>query len=296
VDPVRASRWAAVSVLALAVAGCGQVVPGTPAPDPGAARQAADEMLKQGMDALGKYVQESVEFRGTLYRYATVNDNQSGEEVNVSSLGDPPARITKIRVPAHDGYDYDIFHPAKSTLDYVRLGPQYAKLEPTKWLSMPTFSASGFSCAVPGLQTLCKLSAAIDATAKAGPSGLTTTASRLADGGTEVRTAVTLKSFLDATVIPIPDDVANNIQPDMMGALIPTQLVLNSDGTLQKIEVTGEVAGHSGGKMKLQVGYEAKGRPGQEDFPPIPQAAELTALPDKATVDNFWAQLRQIRY
>ena len=100
---------------------------------------------------------------------------------------------------------------------------------------------------------------------------------------------------MDAAVVPIPTEIANQISPDMMGALIPTQLLLNSDGTLQKVEVNGEIPGKSG-TVKIQVGYEDKGRATGADFPPTPQPAEVTALPDKAAADDFWARFGQVHF
>ncbi|MEV4317570.1 hypothetical protein [Actinocrispum sp. NPDC049592] len=288
------TRWLLVPLAALGLAACGQAVSGSPAPNPEAARQAADRTLDQGVAAMGKYVQTSANFRGTVFRYATIDDKGSGSEVEVSRMGQPAAVMTKIHSTSHSGFDYDVFHPAGSALDYVRLGPGYAKLAPTKWVSMAAFSASDFSCAMPGLQTLCKLTDTIDATRKAAPPGLSTETRRLDDGGTDIETSITLKAFLDATVIPIPADITTRIDPDMTGKLIPVRLTLNSDGTFRRIEVNGAVLGKAG-KVQLQVGYETKGPSASDDYPPVPQPAEVTALPDKAAVDDFWARLGQIR-
>jgi hypothetical protein len=245
------------------------------------------------MRTLGKYVTSAENFRGTVFRYIKFTGNSTTGEIDVSRYGQPPAIITKIRSPDHPDYNYDLYHPAGNALDYVRLGSGYAVLAPTKWVSMPTSTSSEFACATPGLQTVCKLTNAIEATGKAAPPGLTKSAGRLDDGAIESRTQITLKAFLDATVISIPADITSRIEPAMMGALIPVRILANTDGTLRKIELNGEVPG-STGKMQIQIGYEAKGPSGPEDFPPLPRPAEVTALSDKAAADEFRTRMLQI--
>lgn len=291
---MRRTRWALLPVAALLVAACGQAVQGVPTPDQQVATQAGHVALDKGMAAIATYLKKP-EFRSTAYRYTTLDGNLTGEEIDTSHRGRPDAsQIARIRAAGHDGFDYDIFHPAKNTQDFVRLGTGYAKLAPTKWVSMPTFSAS-FTCAMPGSQTLCKLADTISATTKAAPPGLTMSASRLPDGGTDLTTAVTLKAFLDNAVIPVPTRIANRINPDSTGTLLPAHFVLNSDGTLRKVEFNGEVAVKAG-TLRIQVGFEDKGAPSDEDIPLAPQPAEVTTLPDRTAANDFWTRFQQVSY
>jgi hypothetical protein len=143
-------------------------------------------------------------------------------------------------------------------------------------------------------QTICKLSDANEATVTSAPPGFSKTAARLDDGATEARAAVSIKAFLDATIIAIPADITSKVEPAMMDKLIPVSIVLNRDSTLRKIELVGEAPGASG-NMRIQIGYEPKGPSGPDDFPPAPAAAEVTALPDKAAADDFRVKLAQVR-
>jgi hypothetical protein len=288
------TRWILAPVVALALAGCGQTVPGVPAVNADAARQAADRMFQQSIDALGKYVTSAENFRGTLFRYVTLKGKSTSGEVDVSQYGNPSSLIAKFHATDHPDYRYDTFHPAGNALDFVQLGPGYASLAPTKWVSMPTTTSSGYVCAVPGLQTLCKMSEALDATSKAAPAGLEKSASRMPDGGFEAQTSITLKAFLDKTLISIPADIMALVDPAMTGRLIPLRIQINSDGTLRKIEINGEVPGQNG-KMQIQLGYDAKGPSEPGDFPPVPQPAEITALPDRAAANEFQVKLGQVR-
>lgn len=279
---------------ALLVTGCGQTVPGAPAPDEAAVAQAGDRLFDQAMTALKTYLTSAKNFRGTVFRYVEFKGHKSSGEVDISRHGDPGALISRFRATNGPGYHYDTYQPAGSESAYVSLGPGYAHLAPTKWVSMPASPPSGYVCAVPGKQTICKLSDAIEATAGKRAARVRKTASRLDDGATEVRAAVSVKAFLDATIIAIPADITSKVEPAMMDKLIPVSIVLNRDSTLRKIELIGEAPGPSG-TMRIQIGYEPKGPSGPDDFPPFPAAAEVTALPDKAAADDFRVKLAQVR-
>ncbi|SMC89485.1 hypothetical protein [Kibdelosporangium aridum] len=287
---MRVTRLALAAVAL--VAGCGQSVAGSPVANPADAKAAGERLYNQGVSAIQTYVKDATDFRGTVYRYGVIKDKRSGSEVNVSMRGDPPALITKIKSTSHPGFDYDLYRPADGDREYIRLGPGYAKLAPTPWVSGPANPVSGFACAISGLQTLCKLVDAMDQSTKGG--GVSPQGTRLADGGTEVRTGITLKAFIDNSVIPIPADITALVEPEMMGRTFPTKIVVNADGTLRTVEVKGEVPG-KGGKVQLEVGYEARGRSAADDFPPLPAADQTTALADKAASDDFWARLGALR-
>lgn len=276
----------------LLTAGCGQSVTGTPAPDPEGARKATERLYADSVKAMNTYVTDAGDFRGTVYRYAKIKDKSSGSEVNVSRRGSPPALVTRIKSTSNPGYEYDIHRPADGPAEYVRLGPGYAKLAPTPWVSGPAKPVADFHCAVAGLQTLCKLGSALDQSGHGGkvrPEG-----ARLDDGGTELRTGITLKAFVDNSVIPIPTDITAKIEPEMMDRVFPAKIVVNADGTLRKVEVKGEATG-KGGSVQLEVGYEARGRSAADDFPPLPRPGEVTVLPDQAASDDFWARLGAVR-
>ncbi|RSM67408.1 hypothetical protein DMH04_49050 [Kibdelosporangium aridum] len=287
---MRVTRLALAAVAL--VAGCGQAVTGSPVPNPKDLKVAGERFYNVGLDSVRTYIKDATDFRGTVYRYGAIKDKRSGSEVSVSMRGTPPALITKIKSTSHPGFDYDLYRPADGDRGYIKLGPGYAKLAPTPWVSEPASPVSGYGCAISGLQTLCKLIDAMEQTAKGGvaaPEG-----SKGADGATEVRTGITLKAFIDNSVIPIPADVTALVEPEMMGKVFPTKIIVNADGTLRKVEVKGEVPGKDG-KVQLEVGYEARGRSAADDFPPLPAAGETTALPDKAASDDFWARLGATR-
>ncbi|MCE7005783.1 hypothetical protein LWC34_23565 [Kibdelosporangium philippinense] len=281
-----------VVVTAVLVAGCGQAVTGSPLANPADAKAAGQRLYNASVDAVKKYIKDATDFRGTVYRYGVIKDKRSGSEVNVSMRGTPPALITKIKSTSHPGFDYDLFRPADGDRQYIRLGPGYAKLAPTSWVSELARPVSGFSCAIAGLQTLCKLLDAMDQTAKGNPSDPQSVG--LDDGATELRTGISLKAFIDNSVIPIPSDITATVDAQTMGRIFPTKIVVNADGTLRKVEVKGEAPGKDG-KIQLEVGYEARGRSASDDFPPLPAADQTTALADEAASNDFWARLGAIR-
>ncbi|CAM4188773.1 hypothetical protein KIPE111705_44260 [Kibdelosporangium persicum] len=288
-----------LTIVALAVSllatGCGQAVEGTPVASPDDERKAGNKAYETALGVMRQYVKDAKDFRGSLFFYAAVNERKSGSDVEIARKGDPPALVSRRKSKTPPGFDYDVYQPAGDPLEYVRLGPKYVpQIVPTQWASMPAVPYSGFPCAITGIQTLCKIMDALDTTTEAAPPGLGRAAVRLNDGATEVRTEITLKSFVDNSVITIPADVVALIEPDMMGRLIPVKIVVNADGTLRKAEVRGEVAGR-GGKVQVEVGYEARGPAEASDFPPLPAPAEVTALPDKTARDEFWTKMANAR-
>ncbi|ONI73366.1 hypothetical protein ALI144C_46535 [Actinosynnema sp. ALI-1.44] len=289
---MRATALALVTLLL--TAGCGQSVTGVPTPNPEAARQAAADVYSTSVRAIEKYVDETRDFRGTIFFYAAVNERKSGSDVDVAMRGTPPALLTKSRSKTPPGYDYDIYHPSGDPLEYVRLGKAYTSIAPTEWVSM---SASGtdLDCAIVGLQTLCKIVAALGATDKASPPGRNTTGMRLPDGRTELRTEITLKTVVDNQVINFPADVVALIEPAMMNRLVAVNIVLNSDRTLLKAEVKGEVHGEKS-KVQLEIGYDAKGPATPADFPAAPRPDQVTALPaGNEAKTQFWNRMGSIQ-
>ncbi|MCE7005782.1 hypothetical protein LWC34_23560 [Kibdelosporangium philippinense] len=287
---MRITRLVLLAVLL--VAGCGQSVAGSPVPNSEAAKKSAERLYNQGISAISGYFTNVNNFRGSLFFYAAVNDRKSGSDIDVAMRGAPGEQyslMTKHRSKTPPGYDYDVYSPAGSALDYVRLGKAYTSIAPTPWVSLPTIS-DGYVCAISGLQTLCKLVDALRAVDKAPPPGRITTASRLPDGRTEVRTEITLKAFIDNRVIGMPADVAGLIEPEMMSKLVPLKIMLSSDGALQGVEVKGAVQGTKS-RVELEVGYEARGTAVPADFPPQPQAGDVTALPDETARSDFWKRM-----
>nr|WP_042198964.1 hypothetical protein [Kibdelosporangium sp. MJ126-NF4]CEL23649.1 hypothetical protein [Kibdelosporangium sp. MJ126-NF4] len=277
----------------LLTAGCGQSVTGTPVADPDGTRKAGEKAYSVAVQALNAYLQKTTDLRGSIYYYAAVNERKSGSDVDIAMRGTPAAFYYKSRSKTPPGYDYDTYHPASDPLEYVKLGQAYSSIAPTPWVSMPA-TEPGFTCAIAGLQTLCKINGALDATDKAKPPGRSTTATTAADGSTEVRTEITLKAFVDNSVINIPADVVGLIEPGLMNKLVPVKIVVNSDGTLHRAEVKGELQG-SKTKVQIELGYESRGPADASDFPSVPQPGELTALPDKAAKDDFWDRMAKIR-
>jgi hypothetical protein len=283
------------TIVALAVGllatGCGQAVEGTPVASPDDVRKAGNKAYETAVGVMQQYVKNPKDFRGSLFFYAAVGERKSGSDVEVARKGDPPALVSRRKSKTPPGFDYDIYQPAGDPLEYVKLGPKYVpQVVPTQWASMPALPYSGFPCAITGIQTLCKITDALDDTTGAAPPGLTRAAVRLDDGATEVRTGITLKSFVDNSVINMPADVVALIEPDVLGKLVPVKIVVNGDGTLRGVEIRGEVAGRKG-KVQVEVGYEARGPAEASDFPALPAPAEVTALPDKAAKDEFWTKM-----
>ncbi|MBE1467224.1 hypothetical protein [Kibdelosporangium phytohabitans] len=289
---MRVTRLALVALLL--TAGCGQSVTGVAVPDPEAARQATAGLYSSSVKAVEKYIRETRDFRGTIFFYAAVNERKSGSDVDITMRGVPPSTIIKSRSKTPPGYDYDIYHPANDPLDYVRLGKAYTSIAPTPWVSMQTTGAD-IDCAITGIQTLCKIISALDATDKAPPPGRDTTGTRLPDGSTEVRTDITLKAFVDNAVINIPADVAKLIDPELMSRLVAVKIVVNSDRTLRKAEVRGEVRSAKT-KVQVEVGYESRGPSDATDFPAAPPPGEITALPaDRAARTDFWNRMAAVQ-
>jgi hypothetical protein len=293
---MRRTRLATAVVAAVLLAGCAHAVSGTAVANPRDAAKASAAAYEAGMKAFTDHFNNLSDEKGHSYYYARYGGKTLNREVDNLMLGEPPALLSKIK-GAKDGDDFDKFHPAGSNLDYVRLGANLAKLAPTPWVSMSTvFPKDGFftPCSLDGISSACGLSQALGQTKLESPDGVTKEARQNPDGTLEIHTGVTLNNFLEYKVMVFGDAVKKQLTPDMLKAVIPVTITLDSSGRFLKFELRTTIDGEPT-PLELQLGYEAHGRSATADFPSLPSADQITALPDKAAETKFWDDLYNIQ-
>jgi hypothetical protein len=294
---MRTTRPAsAVALMTVLLSGCAHAVPGTPQANPGDAAKASADAYDRGMKAFTDHFNNISDEQGHSYYYARYGGKTLNREVDNLMVGDPPALLSKIK-GAKDGDDFDKFHPAGSDLDYVRLGANLAKLEPTPWVSMSTvFPRDGFftPCSLDGISSACGLSQALGQTKLESPDGLTKEARRNPDGTVEIHTGVTLNNFLEYKVMVFGEAVKKQLTPEMLKSVIPVTITLDSSGQFLKFELRTTIEGEPT-PLELQLGYEAHGKAAKEDFPSLPGADQITAITDKAAETKFWDDVYNIQ-
>jgi len=219
-------RAAATVLSAVLLGGCAHAVSGSAQANPDAAAKAMAAAYDRGMKAFTDHFNNIKDEKGHSYYYARYGGKTLNREVDNLMLGDPPVLLSVVK-GAKDGDGFDKFHPTGSTLDYVKLGANLAKLAKTRWVSMPTvFPKDGFftPCLLDGISSACGLSEALGQTKLEAPEGLTKEAHPNADGGLEIRTGITLDSFLQYKVMTFGDAVKKQLTPDMRKAVIPVTI------------------------------------------------------------------------
>ncbi|GAB3157950.1 hypothetical protein GCM10027290_60180 [Micromonospora sonneratiae] len=289
-----ARRMLSVLVGFTVLTGCSVPTDGLALP----ARQQAEEYqaarFVESLDGLRRYFVEATNIKGTVFTFASFEGKKAKSEVDTYVLGEPPALLTRSR-SGHAGDNIDMYHPAGSDQDLLLLGTLYRSLAPTPWVSHRThFPKDGFYvCTMTGVMVGCKMLDAMELTQKENPAGLLKKYTRHADGRVELLTGVTLKAFLEARVLVLPDVLKAKVTDEMLKQLIPVNIKFAADGSVDKFEMNGVVKGGPS-PFEIQVGYDITGAATKADFPSLPPRSDVTVL-DESGKKRFYDRLGDLK-
>lgn len=287
--------------LVLVLAGCTtEPVGGDAYPDWDVVDTRAAERFDAQLALLESVIESSSPFRsdsstdttGVSYVHATYGDKDTGSQSVVAIRGNP-ASVFIQQTDADDGFTIDTLHVGGESVDYLLLGEGYSSLAPTPWVQVPTVyghpgeddlvAGLRTMCFVDGFQTVCEVRDAILATAASEQGASMRRFVRTEDDGTVLsETEVTLASVLaDGMIIAIPPEISDEFSDEMLESFIPVSMWQDPEGRLLKMELNGTVRGTDGAEdLVVQVGFEITGKATRKNFPPAPDRADVTVVPE----------------
>jgi hypothetical protein len=285
---------AAVGAVLLLATACGQARAGTALPK---GDDAAAYVSAKFEGAMGKLSDTLGTQRDTAAAYETyfrLDEKWVRSTVTSARLGSPETRVSRNHSQKNPDESLDNFIPAEGTVSYLHLGPVYKSLAPTSLVSMPKpESGNSLVCAWAGIAPACKMASAVQRAFNANKKAVTG-ARTLPDGKTEVTAAVPLSAFLDARVEVLPQAILDQIGTGMRKEIVPTKVTLSADGRLSQIvmEATLSKENH---RIELREDFHFTGKATPQDFPKLPDPANVTVLPDKPAVDDFYRRLGELQ-
>lgn len=278
----------AAVLCAVSLAGCAQPVAGGPVPDQAAAEQATADAVKRGLDAFRDHFVNLGDEHARVYNYLNYGDTEITTEHESYKVGDPPATLLKRR-HERDGDWSETLHPADAPLDYIKLDENHAFLAPTPWVSVPSLFEDGWeTCFLLTAWVACHLDTAIGQTDLTAPDEQRKQA-RATEDGFEVTTGALLGEMIDEGFISIPEDQKDSVPQAMRETVVPVVIRLDREMEFTGFEIRATVSDdESSTRLELQLGYEVLGEATEEDVPPAPDAAQVTAITDQAALDAFW--------
>ncbi|WP_091293687.1 hypothetical protein [Amycolatopsis xylanica] len=280
------------SVLLLAAAGCGQAKAGTALPKGEDATAYVNAKFAGAMDKLDASL-DRPNTKTSHDAYIRLDDKWLHNIITASRQGSPESRVSRNRSEKNPDESLDTFIPAEGQVEYMHLGPVYKSLAPTAWVSMPKPANLGPLCAYSGVITACKMADTITRSVRADKRAVKGARST-PDGKTEVSVDVTLDAFLTSRVEVLPPSALDMIGPELRKQIIPTKFVVDADGKLSTISMEAKFEG-GGHKMELKYDFRFLGPASPQDFPKIPDPADVTVLPDDAAVDDFYKRLGEVQ-
>jgi hypothetical protein len=284
----RSARLAG-AVLCLAVAaGCAQPTAGQPVADRASAEKATADLVTRGLDAFQQHFVELADEHARVYNYLNYGDVKITTEHESYLVGNPPSLLTKRRF-SEDGDWSETLWPSKSPVDYVKLDSDHAFLAPTPWVTVPSLYADDTfqNCFVITAWVACHLDTAIGQTKLDAPEEQPSEA-RATEDGFEVTTGALLKVMLDEGFISIPEEERDGLTDPMLNTVVPVVLQFGKDMAFTGFEIRDSITDGDETPLELQIEYEVIGKATRDDIPEEPEAAEITAITDKAAADAFW--------
>lgn len=229
--------------------------------------------------------------------FARFDSRKINSTITAIQLGDPPARLSKNHSNLDSNEYLDSYHPANSPVEYLLLGPVYASLAPTHWVSTPYTAGDLNECYWSGAQDVCKMLQAVSDSIDGGKvdgGKAAKSANSLPGGAVELTAEVTLSAFLDNRVIVFPDSISSQFDASMKSRPLQTKITLDADGKLTDLKMSGRIDG-DGHQLEINIHYRLDGVPTDNDLPKVPAASEVTALTDSAAVSDFYARMGELQ-
>jgi hypothetical protein len=288
------TMMAAVAAVLLLATACGQARAGTALPKGDDAAAYVSAKFKGVMDKLSDTLGTQRDTTAAFETYFRLDEKWLRATITSARLGSPETRVSRNHSQKNPDESLDNFIPADGTVSYMHLGPVYKSLAPTVWVSMPKpESGNTLVCAWAGIAPACKMVSAVQRAVGADKKAVTG-ARTLPDGKTEITAAVPLGAFLEARVEVLPQSALDQIGTELRKEIVPTKITIGPDGVLSQIvmEATLSKENH---RIELREDFRFTGKATPQDFPKLPDPAEVTVLPDRPAVDDFYRRLGELQ-
>lgn len=284
----RSRRLAGAVLCVLAVAGCAQPTTGRPTADQKTAEQATADAVQRGLDAFQSHFVNLGNEHARVYNYLNYGDVKITTEHESFKVGNPPAILLNRKFDTDGDWSRTVT-PPDSPVDYIELDEEHAFLAPTPWVSVPTlYYEVGFdNCFVLTAWVACHLDKAIGQTKLDAPDEQPNDA-RATEDGFEITTGALLGVMLDEGFISIPEEERDGLTDRMLNTVVPVVIRFDQDMAFTGFEIRDTIADGDETPLELQLEYEVIGETSNDDIPEVPAASEITAITDKAAVDQFW--------
>lgn len=287
----RLRRVVAVCATLLLVAGCATGRVGEPIPDGDDVAKYVGTKFAATLERLDDDLGENEPRKSTHRSFMRIGELKSDNTVTAIQVGSPPDRFYKNHSNRNSADYRDYFLPAGSDVEYTLLGPDYASLAPTPWVSMP-YSGEGLNiCFWGGYLTVCKIFTAVNRSMES--SEVDKTAKSLADGSTELTIGMPLRIFLEERIVVLPDWLLEEIPESLLDKVIDTRILLSPEGDLKEIEMQGLLS-DSGQEVEIKQHYQVLEPPTEHEIPAVPSPDEVTELTTDKEVDEFYDRMSEI--
>lgn len=299
----RPGRPRAVAALALAVAviaalaGCRAVEPYALADHD--AKMSYHELAVEGLfaETVFQVLASTAQFGSVGYTHAIAS---SGEKLHVQHTTYVQSdRWWSQESTDNAGLTIDRVHMQGSPTTYYLFGDAYLSVSKTPWVGVPEGDLDGTVesvCAYPSVWYLCGMVTAWGKTRDTHGDATPVHVSVNADGSQQLRTAVTLRSLVDARIFSIADDLAATISDATYETFLPMDVFFDPDGLVTKAEINGGFG--DAPHLELQLGFEMLGDPPEDQVPDDPAGLDpkyITMLTKPSEIDAFWDAIGAIR-
>jgi len=278
--------------VALVTAACGSAKAGTPVPNGDDAASYVSAKFAKTLETLANQLGANESRKSVLDIFARFDERKMNSTHSAVQLGRPPARLSKNHSNTDSNEFLDSFHPANSPVEYILLGPVYASLAPSPWVSVPYTAGDLNECFWGGGQDVCKMLGAVSDSVE--QSKAAKTANSRPDGSVELTADVTLSSFLENRVVVFPESISDQFTDEMKKQTFRARIVLDAKGKLSELEMGGKIPG-DGHELEVDMHYRLDGTPTENDLPKVPDPAQVTVLADSAAVRDFYARMGDIQ-
>ncbi|MFJ7210387.1 hypothetical protein [Amycolatopsis sp. NPDC098790] len=279
------------AILAL-VSACGTAKAGTALPKGDDAADYVGAKFEQLIGKLGDAITDTRDVTNSLDAYFKFDDKWIHSTVTSARTGSPENRVVRHRSQKNPDEIIDTYTPADGAVEYTYLGPMYVKagVSPTAWVSMPKPEAGLVQpCVWGGVLTPCRMA---DSTVDAYEADKRAVrgAKSLGDGKTALTVNVPFEVFVKNKVEILPKSITDQVGPELKKAVVPTTITLNPDGSLVSFGMDAKFSG-DGHNLELKYDFRFTGKASLQDMPKLPDASQITVLPDRAAMNDFYRRL-----
>lgn len=294
--PLLALAVAAIGALGLA--GCGAVTPYAVADHDAKMDYHAEMVTGLLTDEVFATLAQTENFSAVGYSHAVAS---SGESLHVQHETSVMGGTWWSRESSDgEGSTIDRVHLAGQSMTYYLFGDLYLPVSGTPWVAFPegdiTQGDPASTCSYPSVWYLCGIALAWSTTSESHEAELPVLVERSADGSMHLQSAVTLRAIVDAGIFSISESLSANISDETFDTFLPLHVWFDESGLVTKAEINGSFGDDP--TLELQLGFEMKGEPSEEDQPTDPGTLDpkyLTTITDPSEITTFWNDISAIR-